>query len=376
MTRMHGLGTAALALVAACATETRGLGSGTAATIGDADSGDTDFADDDGDVGSAEGKDDGDDGPLDSSGDDDGTHFDLPPGEPGEGGEPDTGCTKVDFLFVVDNSVSMNGEQDNLVAAFPGFIAAIDEALPAQADPHVMIVDTDAQTRCTHDACHDDTPSNKVQELCLDPANGYACEADFSGCDRKLGAGVVHPAGAEASNHPCEFTGGRRWLDATDADMSGSFSCAAKVGTAGDDSERPMDAMVAAVNAQADQCNAGFLRDDAILIVTFISDDACYEDSGTPADWANALVQVKGGDASAVVVLGILPGDGCHDSADTLAACESHGVQGVAGAHWRELVDMFEHGSTANVCEGSYVEFFAQAVALVADSCSGFEPPG
>ena len=60
----------------------------------------------------------------------------------------------------------------------------------------------------------------------------------------------------------------------------------------------------------------------------------------------------------------------------TLAACAEHGTQGVAGAHWRELVGMFEHGSTANVCAGSYADFFAQAVALVADSCTGFEPPG
>jgi hypothetical protein len=374
MTGMHGLGMAALALVAACSTDTRGFGSGGAATIGGASEGDTGGVDDDGgtDDGKGDDPDDGADGSLDD-GSDDGTHFDLPPGDPGEGGPPDTGCKKVDFLFVVDNSVSMNGEQDNLVAAFPGFIAAIEDALPVEAEPHVMIVDTDAQTRCTHDACNDDTPSNKVQELCLDAADGYACEADFSGCDRKLGAGVVHPAGADASNQPCEVAGGKRWLDTTDVDMAGSFSCMAKVGTAGDDAERPMDAMLAAVGAQSEQCNTGFLRDDAILVVTFISDDACYEDAGTPMDWATALVAAKNGDAGAVVVLGILPGDGCHDAADTLAACDT---QGVAGAHWRELVGMFEHGSTANVCAGSYVEFFAQAVALVADSCSGFEPPG
>jgi hypothetical protein len=130
---------------------------------------------------------------------------------------------------------------------------------------------------------------------------------------------------------------------------------------------------VAALGEQADNCNSGFLRDDAILVVTFISDDACYEDSGNAAAWANALVAAKNGDAGAIVVLGILPGNGCHDSADALAACDT---QGVAGAHWRELVDMFEHGSTANVCDGSYVEFFTQAVAIVATSCDGFEPPG
>src|SRR5688572_8631367 len=32
------------------------------------------------------------------------------------------GCEKVDFLFVVDNSASMEDEQQNPVASFPGFI--------------------------------------------------------------------------------------------------------------------------------------------------------------------------------------------------------------------------------------------------------------
>jgi hypothetical protein len=364
--------------IGACTTDTRGFeGSGAASvgSVGDDGGGEvgktggTDDAGDDGDdLGTDDGIDDGlDDGSTDA------THFDLPPGMSGEGGPPPTGCKKVDFLFVVDNSVSMTGEQDHLVEAFPGFIAAIEEALPEQADPHVMVVDTDAETRCTKEACEDPTPSNKVQELCLDAAGGYACEADFTGCDRKMGAGVVHPAGEGASNQPCEVAGGKRWLDATDADVSGSFACMAKVGTAGDDAERPMDAMRKAIGAEANGCNAGFLRDDAILVITFISDDACYEDHLTPPEWADAVVAAKHGDPSAVVVLGILPGDGCHDAPDTLAACDT---EGVAGAHWREFVDMFEHGSTANVCAGSYVEFFAQAVEIVAQSCGSFEPPG
>ena len=35
------------------------------------------------------------------------------------------GCAKVDFLFVIDNSVSMKDEQDALIASFPGFIDSI-----------------------------------------------------------------------------------------------------------------------------------------------------------------------------------------------------------------------------------------------------------
>ena len=42
-------------------------------------------------------------------------------------------------------------------------------------------------------------------------------------------------------------------------------------------------------------CDEGFLRDDAILVVTFISDDPNKEDTGLPQDWYNAVVTAKKG---------------------------------------------------------------------------------
>ena len=53
----------------------------------------------------------------------------VPTGETGTG----TGCAKVDFLFVIDNSNSMAEEQQRLVDAFPGFIASIEDTLGSSA---------------------------------------------------------------------------------------------------------------------------------------------------------------------------------------------------------------------------------------------------
>jgi hypothetical protein len=319
------------------------------------------------------------DDPADTKGPpgDDAAKFDVG-GDPaadggGEGGTA-PGCTKIDFLFVVDNSWSMANEQEYLVAAFPGFIAAIEDALPEGSDPHIMVVDTDAQTQCNPETCADPQGGNWEQQ-CLGNG-GYACVTNFDDCDGTMGAGVLHPAGMEASNMPCAVVGGKRWLDASDPDIGGSFACMAKVGVAGDNSERPMDALRASVSPELvapGACNDGFLRDDAILVVTFISDDACYEDAPAPEQWVDDVVTAKGGDPNAVVVLGILPGDGCHDSPEALAKCDTGGI---AGEHWREFVAAFPLGSTANVCDGSYAEFFAAAVGLVVESCEGFEPPG
>jgi len=51
----------------------------------------------------------------------------------------DCGCTAVDVLFVIDNSGSMCLKQENLAAAFPGFVDAMANALPSGTDLHVGI---------------------------------------------------------------------------------------------------------------------------------------------------------------------------------------------------------------------------------------------
>lgn len=80
-------------------------------------------------------------------------------------------------------------------------------------------------------------------------------------------------------------------------DLAGAFECAALVGAGGDGNERPMDAMIQAVGPlnQAGECNAGFIRDDAILVVTFITDESEDESGGTPASWKQALLDAKSG---------------------------------------------------------------------------------
>lgn len=79
-------------------------------------------------------------GEGDSAGDDS-QLFDVASGADGEG-DSESGCSKVDFLFVIDDSASMNPNQDALVAAFPGFIDTIQAQLDAD-DFHVMVVDSD-----------------------------------------------------------------------------------------------------------------------------------------------------------------------------------------------------------------------------------------
>jgi hypothetical protein len=277
------------------------------------------------------------------------------------------GCDKVDFLFIIDNSVSMQDQQAALIASFPGFIDTIQNTLSATSDYHIMVADTDDVTRCTPQNCQ--SGNMNATTLCVQPAGGYACNTTFEACDNIIGAGVVHPAGSEASNMLCTPFGGNRYIVEGEPDMIGTFNCMAKVGLAGHPSERPMDSLVAAMTAELNGpggCNEGFLRDDAILVVTFISDDPNYEDAGGPQDWYDAVVAAKKGNPEAVVVLGLTP---------NFAGCQPNAGP-PKGAHWSEFVALWgNRGLEASVCNLDYTPFFQQAVAIIDETCDQFEPP-
>jgi hypothetical protein len=82
------------------------------------------------------------------------------------------------------------------------------------------------------------------------------------------------------------------------------------------------DALVAAVSPKFNAfepapggCNAGFLRDDALLVLTMIGPED-NPGAGTPKmgpwqEWRQAVVDAKHGDLNAIVALGIISGDGC-----------------------------------------------------------------
>ncbi|MEM9460640.1 MAG: hypothetical protein AAGF11_41105 [Myxococcota bacterium] len=284
-----------------------------------------------------------------------------------EGGiEPTEGCQAVDFLFVIDNSVSMENEQAALVAAFPGFMDAIVGTLEAGSDYHVMVADTDAWGRCdTANGWEGHSPNHGT-------CDDYIQATSFEECDGVLGAGVVHPAGALASNQPCAPAGGNRYIVEGEPQLEQTFACMATVGTAGHPAERPMDAIVGALGSEINGpggCNEGFLRDDALLVVTFISDDPNFEDEGQPADWYQAVVDAKLGDPNAVVVLGMTPAwDDCGGN-----------NQAIKGEHWAEFVSMWgERGLHGKVCSTAeeYVAFFEQAVSSIDQACDEYQPPG
>ncbi len=278
-----------------------------------------------------------------------GSRLDLADGATGAGDdEPVLGCRKVDFLFVIDNSPSMRAKQDNLVANFPGFIEQIRDRVVD--DFHIMVVDMDAQ------------------------CSTAACPKTADACDHTLGAGKVMD---ETYTTQCGAMQDSRYL--TDAQttpaLDQAFSCMAIVGTTGSSEELPIQAMLRAVNqlAAPEQCNAGFLRRDALLIATIITDEDDTSSPGDPSDWKDALVRAKGGYEEAVVVLGLI-----GDSGQPGAVCEfvsTNGNEADDAVRLREFVTSFAaRGMSGSVCAPSYQLFFADATDLIDTACTEYQP--
>jgi hypothetical protein len=197
--------------------------------------------------------------------------------------EPVTGCTGVDFLFVIDNSGSMAAFQEVVLDSVDAFIAALDSRITGVDSFHFGVVTSDA----------------------------YALNS--AGC-QGLGDLVTQTAAGDCG----PFADGERF--ATDADdLTDVLPCMLQVGTMGSPIEEPASAAVAAVspaNALPGACNEGFLRDDAILAVILVTDDPPFDadlddahPDTDPSPWAPAILEAKDGEDGAVVVLGFIPWD-------------------------------------------------------------------
>lgn len=286
-------------------------------------------------------------------------------GDAGDG----NGCKKVDFLFIVDNSGSMLEEQDNLAASFPAFINSIQSTLADAQDYHIMVLDTDAWVfaGCQLLKCAGFPP---LPGICV----GFECGDQPAQCEDVLGAGVTFPKGANASNLDCNFSTGLRFMDSTQPNLAGAFQCAARVGTdSTDDPERGMEAMVNAVSGVNPYatCNGGFLRDDAILVVTFVTDEDDNPGDGSAGSvdtWRQALIDAKNGDEQAIVVLGLFGGE----TDPNLGDCGAE-----ASPRLQQFLDSWgDKGIYGSICSEDYDVVFQQAVDTIDTTCDEFEPPG
>lgn len=256
------------------------------------------------------------------------------------------GCDKVDFLFVVDNSSSMADEQANLISNFPAFIEGIQGTLEEVDSLHLGITTTDDYV------------------------------FNIQGC-QSLGSLVVRTGGVDSSQQTCgPYASGLNYISEVDP-VPEAFSCAAQVGVEGSNEELPVQALLNVIeqkDAAAGQCNEGFLRDDSLLVVVLLTDEADGPNDagtpvtpGTPIQWFDRVVEARGGIESNVVLLSLVLFEG--------GPCPVPAPLGQDAQDIIEFTEMFTHGQHGGICQ-DFGPYFQEAVGVVSNACDAFTPVG
>lgn len=240
-------------------------------------------------------------------------------------------CKRVDVIIAVDDSSSMEEEKAALRDdVFPAFALALLTVGGGLEDYRIGVLDA-----------------------CPTPAN-------------------YHTRG-EAGE--CGFASGQVWMTSAAPDLPGEFGCVGDI-YSGDttcsgsnDDEQPASSAAASLEPpNSDGANAGFSREDALLVVVAITDE---DEQPTPDQTAqevyDRLVTAKGGDVRRMVFLGIGGGSACegaYGSADE--AVKLHAIT--------DLFIAQERGVWWDLCQGQLEDGLTEAMAVIEQACDEFPP--
>ena len=269
--------------------------------------------------------------------------------EPPTDGGPQA-CTKMDLVFVVDNSDSMDREQANLIANFPRFIELLDSYPDGagQLDYRVAVTTTSR---------------SYAQGAILGPPQSY------EGNDGRFSRGGT-------------CLTGRPWIERADGDVSATFSCVAAVGLGGPAYEMPLGALEMALSDRvADGTQAGFLREDALLAFVILTDeDDCSADEIPALDWsmcdpgAAYLRPVSG----ALAFLDELKGDRARWAAAVIAGdlapqCSSDFGTAIEAQRLKQFVaEAGDNAVFGSICDGDLASALGQALDTFGAACERF----
>jgi hypothetical protein len=269
----------------------------------------------------------------------------------------------------------MEEEQENLIQSFPGFISEIEDVTSAQ-DFHIMVTTAEwgrfVIGRCA-DKCQTSGDPTCFWDDTIECEDSAFIDASRWPCEESLGVGVD----TDLNGASCNLAGGNRYITDEQTNLTEAFECIARVGTGGAVYEFALDAQIFATSDEYNSgggCHPGFLRDDAILVVTFVTDEAGNDWGGGDAAY-DALVAAKNDDPSAIVMLGLFGDTHLPNAVCTTTDQNAGGAH--AGPHYQSYVESFgDRGHWCSVCLPEYTTCFHDAVSVIDTACDEFEPPG
>jgi hypothetical protein len=176
---------------------------------------------------------------------------------------PSAGNGKLDVLFMIDNSPSMDAMQTQLIAQFGDFIGPLGKlASPGHPlDLHIGVVTSDYGAGSTPNLSGGCGASPGGQKGILQATAAAGTAAATAGCKGPTGVPYIQYTddgnGHVSSNAP---------VTVVDA-----FSCMASVGSMGCGFEHQLESVYAALHNSVE--NAGFSRPDALLVVVFLTNE-------------------------------------------------------------------------------------------------------
>lgn len=262
-------------------------------------------------------------------------------------------CSKMDILFVIDDSGSMSEEQGNLAQNFPQFVNVLDEYEAGDGLLDYRL----AVTTTGRDLAYTITVPFFPPLLMTEPGDN----------------GVMR--------QECGMS--KRWIDRNDSAVANTFSCVANVGTSGPSLEMPLYATQLALGDRiADGTNAGFLREDALLAIVILTDeDDC---SRTDNDFTITSDQCGANNADYMPVVETV------DFLDTLvgsrdrwataviagpSACSSSFGEANHAQNLQQFVSITgENAVFSSICSGDLTTALAEALDTFDAACQGFDP--
>jgi hypothetical protein len=177
----------------------------------------------------------------------------------------------VDILFVIDNSGSMGSEQGTLARSFGTFVDVL-EAQQVGANYRIAITTTDSLGQIRATSCQ-----GRLDEFISDGLFGYNDERQRGCLDHcALDSVALAEPWVEKSNGKTNLPDG--------VSMAQALQCIGPQGISGFGFEAPLESMrLTLLNT-----NSGFVRDDALLAVIFVTDEVDCSMSDENLGWINS----------------------------------------------------------------------------------------
>jgi hypothetical protein len=211
------------------------------------------------------------------------------------------GCTAVDLLFVIDNSVSMGDYQNALSLAFPGFADAIFETLPPGTNLHVGVTSTTMGYSSGGSTINCDATGDGMQ-----PQDFFYETPDTDNNGLNGAQGRLYKPANGPSFYDIDTDASPAELDA----LKSWFADAAKIGEGGSQIEMSAAAAGWVADPANAATNAGFIRDEGAVLAIFLlqdeADQTPHTIDGKSGGLAmlDKLVAAKAGCGGATCIIG------------------------------------------------------------------------